>query len=57
MKRNKKEKVIAHYWRLVIEPEDRFEITEKGKDYLRNEKVSKSVSNIIKGVRQSLRND
>ena len=34
MKENKK--IVAHYCRLIINPDDRFEITKKGKAYLRN---------------------
>ena len=49
MKESKK--IVARYWRLIINPEDRFELTEKGKDYLRNEKVKESVSKIVKGVK------
>ena len=30
-------KIVARDWRLRIEPDDRFEITEKGKKYLRKE--------------------
>lgn len=53
MKENKK--IVAHYWRLKINPDDRFEITEKGKDYLRNEKVKESVSKIVKGVKSVIK--
>lgn len=53
MKENKK--IVAHYWRLIINPDDRFEITKKGKAYLRNEKVKESVSKIVKRVKSVIK--
>ena len=43
MKENKK--IVAHYCRLIINPDDRFEITKKGKAYLRNEEAEEYADN------------
>lgn len=40
-------KIVARDWRLRIEPDDRFEITEKGKKYLSKENA-KSNKKVIK---------
>ncbi len=40
-------KIVARDWRLRIDPNDRFEITEKGKKYLRKENT-KNNKKIIK---------
>ena len=53
MKENKK--IVAHYCRLIINPDDRFDITKKGKAYLRNEKVKESVSKIVKRVKSVIK--
>ena len=43
-------KIVARDWRLRIDPDDRFEITKKGKRYLRNEKVKESIVELIKRI-------
>ena len=39
--------IVARDWRLRIKPDDRFEVTEKGKKYLRKENA-KSNNKVIK---------
>ena len=43
-------KFVAKDWRLRIDPDDRFEITKKGKEYLRKvkEKEAKRKEKVIK---------
>lgn len=48
----KKEKVVARWWKLIFDPEDRFEITKKGKKYLRKEKQKESKRNTNKVIKK-----
>lgn len=47
-----KKGVYASWWKLIIEPEDRFEITEKGKKYLRREKAKETLQKKLKVIKK-----
>ena len=33
-----KKQIVAHWWKLILDPSDRFYVTKKGEKYLRREK-------------------